>query len=152
MLPPMKARFIALVLAGAALLAARPTSARDDRLTFSIRTALGHAEAKEKIDPGIRLYFGKQPHPPIVADLGDDRANDKTRAFNRTDQDACDWVFLSAILKLQKRARSLQANAVIGIISMYKNEPFESETEYKCGAGTFVSGVALSGHFVKLAQ
>jgi hypothetical protein len=148
----MKARFIAVVLVGAALLAPRTTSARDDRLTFSIRTALGHVEAMQKLDPGIRLYFGKQPHPPIAADLGDDKANDKTRAFNRTDQDACDWVFLSAILKLQKRARSLQANAVVGIISIYKNEPFESETQYQCGAGSMLAGVALTGHFVKLAQ
>jgi hypothetical protein len=152
MLPLMKARFTALVLAAAALLAARPTSARDDRLTFSIRDALEHVEAKQKIDPGIRLYFGKQPHPAVTADLGIDKANDKTRAFNRTDQDACDWVFLSAVLKLQERARKLQANAVVGIISIYKNEPFESETEYRCGAGSIVAGVALRGQFVKLAQ
>jgi len=148
----MKAQIIAVVLAGAALLASRTTSARDDRLTFSIRTALGHVEAMQKLDPGIRLYFGKQPHPPIAADLGDDKANDKTRAFNRTPQDACDWVFLSAVLKLQKRARSLQANAVVGIISIYKNEPFESETQYQCGAGSMLAGVALTGHFVRLAQ
>lgn len=152
MLAPMKARFIALVLAGAALLASRTTSARDDRLTFKIQTALSHVEAKQKLDPGIRLFFGKQAHPPIAADLGDDKANDKTRAFSRTDQDACDWAFLSAILKLQKRARSLQANAVVGITSVYKNEPFQSETEYQCGAGSMVAGVALAGHFVKLAQ
>jgi uncharacterized protein YbjQ (UPF0145 family) len=148
----MKARLLALALAGATLLAARSTSARDDRLTFSITNALSHVQAKRKLDPSVRLYFGKQPHPAVVADLGDDKANEKTRAFNRTDQEACDWVFLSAVLKLQERARRLQANAVVDIVSVYKNERFESDTEYRCGAGSMVAGVALTGRFVKLAQ
>jgi hypothetical protein len=146
----MKTRLVALALSGAALLASRPTSARDDRLVFPIRAAFDSVDAKQKVDPNIRLYFGKMPHPTPTADLGVYKSNDKTRAFNRTDQDACNWVFLSAVLKLQQRARQLQGNAIVEIESIYKNEPFVSETEYRCGAGTFVSGVALSGKIVKL--
>jgi hypothetical protein len=146
----MKTRLLALALASAALLASRPTSARDDRLVFPIKGALDTVAARQKVDPSIRLYFGKQPYPTPQGDLGVFKANDKTRAFNRTDQDACDWVFLSAVLKLQQRARQLQANAIVDIQSIYKNELFTSESEYRCGAGSFVAGVALTGRLVKL--
>jgi hypothetical protein len=146
----MKARLIGLLLTGATLLAARPTSARDDRLKFSIKTALNHADTKSRLDPNIRLYFGDQKHPNVAKDLGDVRTNQKTNATGKSDQEACDWVFLSALLKLEERAHQLQANAIIDIQSNYKNQPYSSEIEYECGAGTFVSGVALTGRLVKL--
>ena len=148
----MKARLLALSLAAAALLAARPTSARDDRLTLKIKDALEHSDAKQKLDVGIRLYFGKRAHPKALQDLGDYKANEKTRAMGRSDQEACDWAFLSAVLKLQERARNLQANAVVDIVSLHKNETIASETDYVCGAGSMMSGVALQGHFVKLPK
>jgi hypothetical protein len=146
----MNARIIALALAGATLLSARSTSARDDRLRFSIKAALDHADTKTRLDPNIRLYFGDQKHPNVAQDLGDVRTNQKTNATGKQDQDACDWVFLSALLKLEDRARQTQANAIIDIQSNYKNEPFSSQTEYVCGAGTFIAGVALTGRLVKM--
>jgi hypothetical protein len=146
----MNARIIALTLAGATLLSARSTSARDDRLRFSIKTALNHADTKMRLDPNIRLYFGDQKHPNVAQDLGDVRTNQKTNATGKQDQDACDWVFLSALIKLEDRAHQMQANAIIDIQSNYKNELFSSQTEYVCGAGTFIAGVALTGRLVKL--
>ncbi|MCK5205111.1 MAG: excinuclease ABC subunit A, partial [Desulfobacterales bacterium] len=65
---------------------------------------------------------------------------------------ACEWVFLSALLKLQERARNQGANAVINIKSNYKNNEVVSDTEYQCGAGTIFAGVALKGRIVKLAK
>ena len=41
-------------------------------------------------------------------------------------------------------------NAVVNIQSYYKKREFVSQTEYQCGAGTFVAGVALKGTLVKL--
>ena len=72
----------------------------------------------------------------------------KTNAFNKSDKEACDWVFRSAILTLHQRAISLGANAVINVRSNYKNKVTTSDTEYTCGAGKFVAGVALIGDFV----
>ena len=137
------------VVVGAAILGqALPVSARDDRLKFPIAPALGTADAKAKLDPKIALYFGKSSHPAGM-DLGAFTTNKKTNAVGKSDQIACEWVFLSALIALQERARQLQATAVVGIESIYKNEPFSSETEFMCGAGTFVSGVALSGKFIR---
>ncbi|HSZ83065.1 MAG TPA: excinuclease ABC subunit A [Polyangia bacterium] len=146
------ARLIALVLAGAALLAARTTSARDDRLTFKVKDALEHGESKQKLNPNIKLYFGKIPHPKPVQDLGDFEAKEKTRSFHRTDQEACDWVFLSAVLKLQEHAQNMQADAIVDIESDFKGQPLVSDKEYLCDAGSIMSGVTLKGRLVKLKK
>jgi hypothetical protein len=126
-------------------------SARDDKLTFSIHGALDRAEFKQKLDPGVQLYFGATWHAAPTEDKGIFKTNKKTRAFGRSDQDACDWAFLSALLQLQERARQMGANAVVEIESVYKNTPLVSEKEYLCGAGGMMSGVALNGRIVKLA-
>ncbi|WP_316247576.1 hypothetical protein [Pseudoalteromonas sp. BZK2] len=57
---------------------------------------------------------------------------------------------LSALKALQERAVREGMNAVVNIQSYYKKREFVSQTEYQCGAGTFIAGVALKGTLVKL--
>ncbi len=123
---------------------------RDDRLRFSIDHALSTEAAKEKLNVGVRFYFGDQPHEKVAKKIGQFRTNQKTNAFNRTDQQACEWVFLSAMISLQQRARKEGGNAIINIRSDYKGIEFKSDTQFECGAGTFIAGVALKGTVVKL--
>jgi uncharacterized protein YbjQ (UPF0145 family) len=54
------------------------------------------------------------------------------------------------MLRLQQRAKELGADAVVNIVSNYKNEEMSSETEFECHDGAMMSGVALKGEFVKL--
>jgi uncharacterized protein YbjQ (UPF0145 family) len=129
----------------------KQTFSRDDRLMFPIDEALATLAAQNKIQ-GIDLYFGNQEHPKILQDFGEFRTNQKTNALNKSDKQACEWVFLSALLKLQERASSLGANAVINIKSNYRNNEVVSETEYQCGAGHIFAGVALKGRIVKLSK
>jgi len=136
----------------AVLLLATPALARDDRLRFPISEALTSDAAKNKLDPAVKLYFGKQAHPKPARSFGHDTANRKTNAMGKTDKAACDWVFLSAVLSLQERARKEGADAVVNIVSVYKDTRTESETEYLCGAGSIVAGVALRGEMVKLGK
>ncbi len=96
------------------------------------------------------MYWGKQTFPKPLQTFGEFTANKKTNAFNKSDQEGCDWNFLSAVISLQGRAKSEGGNAVVNIHSVYKNKDFVSETEYQCGAGAFVSGAALRGTVVKL--
>ena len=88
----------------------------------------------------------------IVDDHGVYTSNKKTNAFNKSDHEACKWVFLSAVLQLQKKARALGANAVVGIESVYKNEKFVSSKKYMCGAGAVMAGVAFKGRVVTLKK
>jgi len=57
---------------------------------------------------------------------------------------------MSALLQLHQRAQSMGANAVINIKSNYKNREVSSETDYTCGAGATIAGVALIGTIVEL--
>ena len=126
--------------------------ARDDHNIYPLEDALNTPEAKGKLDPSIRLYFGKQKYPKVLSEFGEWKTNKKTNAFNKSDKEACEWVFLSAVLELQERAQKEGGNAVVGIKSNYKNIERSSETEYMCGNGALMSGVALKGTVVKLAK
>jgi uncharacterized protein YbjQ (UPF0145 family) len=53
---------------------------------------------------------------------------------------------------LQDRVRKEGGNAVINIRSNYRNVERESATEFTCGAGAIVAGVALKGEVVTLKK
>jgi uncharacterized protein YbjQ (UPF0145 family) len=134
-------------------LAASPALARDDRLMFPVSAGMEKGKStKDRIDPQIRLYFGKQKSPVVERRLGEFTANRKTNATNKTDKEACEISFVSAVISLQQRARREGGDAIINVHSVYKNENRGSATEYLCGAGTFVAGVALRGTVVKLKK
>src|SRR3546814_15311729 len=54
------------------------------------------------------------------------------------------------MLSLRDRALKEGGDAVIDIHSVYKGDEFKSATEYECGAGTIMGGVARRGTVVKL--
>lgn len=138
----------------AALLAglwfASPVQARDERLLFTVEGALAKPAAKDRLDDTVQFFFGDQPFPEPLQKFGIFTVERKTNALTKTDSEACDWVFLSALLALRDRAKEEGANAVVNIKSMYKNREFVSETEYECRAGWFVTGASLEGRLVKL--
>jgi hypothetical protein len=126
--------------------------ARDDHKMYPIADALQTQAAKDKLDPAIKLYFGTQKHPTVTKELGEWKTNKKTNGFNKSDKEACEWVFLSAVLEMQERAQKEGGNAVVNIKSNYKNIERSSEKEYMCGSGALMSGVALKGKVVKLSR
>lgn len=134
----------------AAAFSAGPAQARDDRLKFSIAGALNTPDAREKVDGNIKLLWGDQPHAKPLQEFGTYTTNKKTNSFNKSDQRACEWTFLSAVIELQERAKAEGGNAVVDIHSYYKKDDFSSQTEFECGAGGLVAGVALRGTIVKL--
>lgn len=126
--------------------------ARDTHQMFNIETAINTDAAKGKLDTDVKLFFGEQKSPTISKKLGEWKTNKKTNAFGKSDQIACEWAFLSALLELQERAKKEGGNAVVNIKSNYKNEETSSATEYMCGAGAMVAGVALKGTVVILKK
>ncbi len=127
-------------------------SARDDWIMFPIQDAMNTADAKQKLNQGVKFYFGSQTSPKVLQSFGEFQSNKKTNSFNKSDKQACEWAFLSAMLSFQERALSMGGNAVTNIKSYYKKHLVDSPTEYECGAGTFVSGVTFKGTVVKVAQ
>ncbi len=127
-------------------------AARDDHKMFPLADALNAPAALEKLDKDVKLYFGDAKHPPVAKTIGEWSTNKKTNAFGKSDDEACKWVFLSAVMTLQERARKEGGNAVINIRSNYKKIETSSETEYMCGSGALMAGVAFKGAVVKLAE
>lgn len=124
--------------------------ARDTVHYFPVDVAMKSEPGK--VGDDIPLYFAGQTHPAVVKSFGEFATNKKTNAFGKSDDVACQHVFLSAVIELQERARKEGGNAVINIRSNYKNEERASATEYTCGAGAVVAGVALKGDVVTLKK
>lgn len=141
-----------LAAAATLLLGALAAQARDTTLHLSIADALNTPEAQSKLDGSVKFYFGDQKTPKVLQTLGSDVSNRKTNAFNKSDEEGCQWAFLSAVLAFQDKAKEMGANAVINVVSYYKKDTFSSATEFECHAGTFVGGVALKGTYAKVTK
>jgi len=129
-----------------------PADCSDSIYKLKISDALDTVDAKTKLDGSVQFYFGASPHPAVLRDLGTYDTNQKTNGFGKSDEHSCQWVFLSALLKLQERAKSVGANAVIDIHSYFRKEDVSSETEIDCHVGFLISGIALKGRFAKVAR
>ena len=128
------------------------SQARNEVLRFSIEEALSQPGADSKLNGSIRLFFGDQAPPEVERKLGTFTSNKKTNGFNKSDMEACNWAFLSAMMSLQERAAREGGNAVVNIRSFYGKSEFSSSTDFECGAGTFVVGITMVGEVVKLAE
>ncbi|HSE86495.1 MAG TPA: excinuclease ATPase subunit [Candidatus Binatia bacterium] len=126
--------------------------ARDTKHILPIAAAMATKDAKEKLDGSVKFFFGKQEYPKVITKLGTDVSNRKTNSFGKSDETACNWAFLSAMIALEKRAKQLGANAVVNIVSYYQRVEMSSVTEFECHAGAVIAGVALKGDFVKMAD
>jgi len=129
-----------------------PVIARDSIGSYSIDEVMSLEKSKSALGNDISFYFGGQKHSKIEKNFGEYKSNRKTNAFNKTDKEACQWVFLSAMKSLRDRARSEGGNAVINIKSNYKNNLTSSDDSFQCGAGALIAGVALVGSVVKLKE
>lgn len=137
--------FACLTVSGVAM-------ARDTVLHLPLADVLAMPEAKEKLDPSIHIYLSGSKTPPTQKQFVEVVTNRKTNAFNKTDEVACRWVALSALIELQEAAKRQGANAVMDVVSYYKKQPFTSATEYECHAGALIAGVALKGKVATVAQ
>jgi hypothetical protein len=140
----------ALLIAVCATAATSPAYARDTVANYPVDLALKSEPGKVSDD--VALYFAGQGHPSVVKSYGEFATNKKTNAFGKSDEAACQHVFLSAVIELQERARKEGGNAVINIKSNYKSEVRESATEFTCGSGAVIAGVALKGDVVTLKK
>ena len=145
----MKIRTAGL-LAIATVLLALPAESRDEHMRLPVKDALAAPDAKAKLDSGVRLFFGDEKFPKPVATYGTFTSNQKANFTFKSDKEGCERAFLSAALSLQARAKREGGNAVVHIKSVYRKADFSSETEYECGAGHLMGGVALRGEVVKL--
>lgn len=143
----MKVFFVAIIVN--LLIFSSASFARNDIGDYSIQQAIESPAAAGKLN-NVKLFFGDQPHGKLSGRKEHIRVSRKTNAFNKTDTEACEWVFLSAIIALQNSAAKKGANAIVNIKSNYQNNLTSSNETFKCGAGAIMAGVALTGELVTI--
>lgn len=122
-------------------------SARDEVLYFSIDELLKSPKAAEALNPNISISFGSGTKGNILQKGL--MSNKKTNAFNKSDKEACEWALLSALKTFQERAVKEGGTKVINLTGFYKKQPFDSKTQFQCGAGALMAGVTLKGDIAK---
>ena len=114
------------MLAAILLMGAQMSSAKDVFHDYSVEAALKSPQSGELRK--IPIFMAGQNHPPGDK-IEDNKSNRRTNAFGKSDQDACDIAFLSAIFALQDRAMAVGGTAVLDIKSGTKNRDLTSATE-----------------------
>jgi uncharacterized protein YbjQ (UPF0145 family) len=145
----MKKIVSTMVILGAVM--AMPAHASDNKVMLPIAGAMADNNAQGRLGDSVKFYFGNQPTPKILQKLGGDTTSQKTNAFAKSNEKACNWVFLSDMLALEKRAKELGANAVYNIVSNYDNIENSSDTEFECHVGGIMAGVAFKAQFAKVS-
>jgi len=145
----MKKLFAAILLAAVTM---TPALARDTRHTLPLAEVLEMGDARVKLDGSVKFYLAGQKTPRVIAKMGEDVSNRKTNNFGKDDRTGCQWAALSALVAFQDKAKSMGANAVIGIESYHNRVSFKSATEYECHAGAIMAGVTLKGTYAKVAN
>ena len=131
--------------------AAQAAHARDDKYRLPIQAALESTEARAKPDGSVKFFFGKEAAPQVVSKLGQVTPHGKVKTRPSDDVKACNAAFLAALVDFEKRAKKVGANAVINIISFYKDVEMSSPTEFECHAGAAAHAI-LRGDLVKIAD
>src|SRR5450830_751529 len=129
-----------------------PAQARDTTYMLSIEEGMNTKDAQAKLDGSVKFYFAGQPTPTVLKTFNSDVSNRKTNSFGKSDQSACNWAFLSALLAFQERAKELGANAVVNMVRYYKKDEKTSPTQFECHAGAIIAGVALKGDLVTIGD
>lgn len=129
-----------------------PARAADDVLLMPVKPALETPDAKQKLDGSVSFYFGDTPHPPILENYGEVVSNKRTNAFAKSNAETCQRVVLSNFIEFQERAKALGGNAVVNVTSYFRRNEVRDDDRYECHVGFLMSGVALKGDVVKLAD
>ncbi len=144
--------FMAGLGAAAMLIAASAAQARDTSYKLKIDDVLRNPDFKAKLGDDVAFYFGDRKTPPVAQKFGEFVTNKKTNSFGKADEDACRWAMLSALVELRERAHKMGGDAVVNIVSYYKQATYSSTSDFDCHAGGFIAGVALKGTVVKLKK
>lgn len=143
-------KIIVTIVAIAATLLSSPVFARNDYKEFSIADAFALEVYQRKLGNEIKFYFGDAKHRLIVKRHGEWPTVKKTNAFNKSDEFACQWALLSALLALKKRAKAEGGNAVVNIKSNNDHNQRSSSQTFECEVGNIIASVALLGTVVTL--
>ena len=134
---------------GAVLAAPLVASARNTEVIQAVQGAV-ESDIKAHLLKDVSYSMKGQNHAAVAQEMATVTTNQSTRGAFRSDEASCNVAFLSAIRKLQDRAKLDGGNAVINIVSVTRGTMTESASDFRCVAGSAVVHVGLKGTIVKL--
>jgi hypothetical protein len=140
-----------IAVSALALAAAMPASARNNAVNVTLESVLSMPEAQSRLDGSVKFYLAGAKTPKSKK-LGEDVANAKTNAFNKSPEEACRWNVLTALTKFQEHAKRQGANAVVDLVSYNDHTPFSNATELQCRDGALIGGVTLKGSYANVGK
>ncbi len=126
--------------------------AADVKVKMSIHDALANSKVQEVVNTDISLYWGDQKHPAVEKEFGEFKTSQRTNAFRKSRDGACQWALAAALKVMQQRASREGGNAIINLQSNIKSNVFSSDSEFECLVGSMMVNVAVKGIVVKLAK
>lgn len=109
-------------------LAAAPAMADDVVGNYQIASVIARPDFTSQLE-GVSFYFGDTPHPAVARRIEANVTTSlRTRKLGRSNEEACQWVMLSALMQLRDRARPSEAtpsstSARTGKISRRRTAP-----------------------------
>lgn len=134
------------------LFLAVPAHAEDKILHIPLKDVIEMPEAKGKLDGTVKFYLEGQTTPKVLSKSNDDVSNKRTNAVGKDEVFACKWAALSALISLQDKAKTLDANGVINIVSYFKKETYSDPVNFECRKGAIMAAVTLKGNYAKLEK
>lgn len=136
---------IAILSLLAVAVAAPAAHARKDVQTFSIELITSQPEYAESVGD-FKFGFGDAISG---ASLGSTSTRKSTNGINKSDERACAWAALGALIALKADAEARGGTAVEGIKSTVSGTDFSSATEFQCISGFTNSRVYFQGTVTK---
>lgn len=133
------------LLAAMAAVTAAPAYARDDVQTYSLELVWAHPDYAAKLGD-FKFVFGDTVSGQS---LGTTSSRRSTNGINKSDQDACVWAMLSALIAIKNDAVGRGGTSVQGLKSTVTGTAVSSATEFQCRSGFTNSKVYLEGVVVK---
>ena len=134
-------RLVSLVLG---LLLPLGAQARETELFVSAEGAVNSEHAVGYL-LDVPFFLKGLPGAPTGKALFTVTSEQATRGAFRSDTASCRIAFLTALRKLQERARRDGGDAVVNIVSVTRDVRTESPTDFRCVAGAMIVHVGLEG-------
>ncbi len=140
------------LICGVLATSAIPALARDTLLNLPWTDVFSMPEAQKKLDGSIKFFFSGQETPKILKKMGEGVSNRKTSGFAKSDENACKWAALSALIAFQDSAKKEGANAVVDLVGYYKRNETQADKLYECHVGALIVGVTLKGNYAQIEE
>lgn len=111
---------------------------KNDGYMCSAKAALNSAEAKELLNPAVKVSYGSVGKNTAVS-------RQVANAVGKSVEETCQRAFLNTVKRFQSTAANKQAKSV-RLVS-YFDKQTKGGSEYECHIGTWNSRVVLKGSF-----